>query len=118
MPTAPAPAMRSTRSSQRDGVGTGDASQARQNMLEAEGVHFGADATAQILRNHQLVPMFRRAARRGLNPYVGRDTAEHDVAHAATPQLQVQLSSIECAPMTLGDDQVRRRERLRELIPA
>src|SRR5260370_38029881 len=102
LPTGPSPARgwpganrlrygRSGRSFERDLVGRGDPRQARQDVFEAELMHLYAGAAAQVLGDHQLVAVLRRTSRSRLDADVGRNSAQHDTAHAAATQLQIQL---------------------------
>src|SRR6266850_8106370 len=104
-PTGPPPARRrpcakppwddrSVRSLEYDLAGRGDPRQARQDAFEAERVHLGAEAAAQVLGDDQLVPVLRRTSRSRLDADVGRNSAQHDAAYAAAAQLQIQLRAV------------------------
>jgi hypothetical protein len=69
-------------------------------------MHLGVETAAQIFGDYELVPMFSRATRGGLDAYIGGDTAQHNATDAATTQLQVQLRAVICTPLTLGDSGV------------
>ncbi len=59
-------------------------------------------------REHLVVAALERVAGGALHPDVGSDPAQDDGVHAATPQLQIQLSAVEGAPLPLGEHEVTR----------
>src|SRR5580700_10404547 len=84
---------------ERDHIGMGDASNARQDVFEAERVHFRARATAQILRDHQFVAEFRGVSRGGLNANIGRYATQNYALYAPATQLQIELRAVERSPL-------------------
>src|SRR5258708_9435781 len=112
LPTDPASAMsaagartrcysRLSRSSEGDPFRGSNAGQTGQNLPEAERVHIGVQSAAQILCDDQFIAMLGCAACSGLNPHVCDDATQNDCANLATTQLQVELGTVETAPVAL-----------------
>ena len=75
-------------------------------MGECERVHCPRLSGACVLDHDNGIAVFVRRARGRLDPDVGRDAANDDRAHATSAELQVQLRTVEGAPLTLGDADV------------
>ncbi len=75
-------------------------------MPPAEVVRFRVEAAHGIFREDDLVVAFPRIACGRLDSEVRRDPAQHDRLDAAPAQLQIEIRSVERAPLALRDDDV------------
>src|SRR5690242_2614795 len=83
-----------------------DAAEARKNFRDGELVRLRFHAAHRILGEDDFVAALPRIARGRFHAEVRGDSAEHDCFDAAAAQLQIEIGSVERAPLPLADEDV------------